>query len=138
MGSFKRTCDTCGVPIIMMTTGDKKPDGKDKWMAWETDRLNHHNCHQPYYKDLESAEKRDESMAPTSSEEYNKQMAPKVEEVKKLIKSSMLEEIAASEVQVLITEVSKQTHLLNEILATETANNKALRNILDALKYERK
>ena len=107
-------------------------DKEGKWMAWEADNDVHHNCQQPYYKDPPPDKERNNSMAPVSKpvpppkdparlawEKRNKEIQdmqldkkPKKSEVEKAIIDFVKQDDPQ---QILITELSKQTHLLNEI-----------------------
>lgn len=124
---FKRTCSYCGKPIVMK----KRPIGG--WKAYEDDKggITHHNCRQPYYQDPVNNTTRDKKMAPKiskrDSEQFPELSASRLANhgvydpisqpdpfppAKKLIEF----ESRKDPVQIMITELSKQTHLLTAIL----------------------
>ena len=142
---FKRGCKYCGKQIRMI-----KEKGIDKWMAWEDKEDVHHNCQQPYYEEPPAKEKRDKQMAPNINDPvttpapppkdtvsmnraYNDMARSKWEEEKKKIKEKANLEIYTKNMefmmkekqfQFLITEVTKNQHLLEAILEIITKTTK--------------
>ena len=126
VNQFKRGCKYCSKQIRMVK------DQSGKWMAYEVNEDVHHNCQQPYYEQPPNNKTRDKSMAPVSKpvpppkdparlawEKRNKEIQdmqldkkPKKSEVEKAIIDFVKQDDPQ---QILITELSKQTHLLNEI-----------------------
>ena len=119
VNQFKRGCKYCGKKIRMVK------DKEGKWMAYEVNEDVHHNCQQPYYEQPPNNKTRDKEMEPTPKPTKDFARKQWEEENKKIIKkykedvSEVLDKIP-SEQQIIITELSKQTHLLNEILQVLT------------------
>lgn len=128
--TWKKGCDYCPKQIIMK----EQPDGK--WKPFETDGTTYHKCNpKEAYKTIPSNEVRDKQMAPKQPnindpvthpapppkdvarkawEEENKVLREKITIDQELQEVSFLGE--EDQIQILITELTKHTHLLEAIL----------------------
>lgn len=120
---FKRGCSFCSKQIIMI----KQSSGG--WKAYETTGTTLHVCRTPTYSEVPASEARNQQMAPPEVEkamEEVKTWNKKQEEKERvLVTPENIDELLPPKprpgiinddpMQVLITELTKQTHLLKEI-----------------------